>query len=294
MLATIALTATLFMQHPGPVLTPTQPWEDQAVAEPTVLYEKGVYRMWYTGGYSGHNALGYATSRDGITWSKYAGNPVLGEGGSGLPGNAAHFSVMRHGKILYAFFNADDTSYGRNDDLYVATSTDGKHWVPYAEPVLGNADWHNDNCNTFVWADGKGWHMLVESMNRQTGFWMTGLANGATPFHFTAEATPLMSLQLSGTGMFGGPWLERTANGWKIYYHASTTGQNFPTDVYEADSTDLHTWTPNVIPLVRREQPWEYDQVADPSLANGLLFFDGLDNTDLVRFKSSIGVATLG
>lgn len=63
-----------------PVLAPELPWEDVAVMCPHVLYdgEKQVYRMWYSGGEQYEpNAIGYAESADGITWTKHPGNPIL-------------------------------------------------------------------------------------------------------------------------------------------------------------------------------------------------------------------------
>ncbi len=51
----------------------------------TVLYEGGEYKMWYSG-FDGVQGLriGYATSSDGVNWTKYAGNPVITNGSSGV------------------------------------------------------------------------------------------------------------------------------------------------------------------------------------------------------------------
>jgi hypothetical protein len=39
--------------------------------------------MWYTGGSFASWQIGYATSEDGNTWTKYANNPVLNKGSAG-------------------------------------------------------------------------------------------------------------------------------------------------------------------------------------------------------------------
>jgi hypothetical protein len=39
--------------------------------------------MWYTGFYNNERQVGYATSPNGINWTKYGGNPVLTKGSSG-------------------------------------------------------------------------------------------------------------------------------------------------------------------------------------------------------------------
>ena len=45
---------------------------------PCVLYEDGLYRMWYSAGETYEpNVLAYATSTDGIHWEKIRFNPIL-------------------------------------------------------------------------------------------------------------------------------------------------------------------------------------------------------------------------
>ena len=63
-----------------PVLVSDLPWEKVAVMCPSVLWDEPakVFRMWYSGGEQNEpNAIGYATSPDGLVWTKYAGNPIF-------------------------------------------------------------------------------------------------------------------------------------------------------------------------------------------------------------------------
>ncbi len=63
-----------------PVMQPEQNWEKQAVMCPHVLFDdaEGSYKMWYAAGCNHEpDAIGYASSIDGIHWSKYAQNPIL-------------------------------------------------------------------------------------------------------------------------------------------------------------------------------------------------------------------------
>ena len=73
---------TIPAQKSDPVITPDSPWE-AAIFAPTVLYEDGLYRMWYeavtpediAGGNAGsRNLMCYAESSDGSRWVK----PSLG------------------------------------------------------------------------------------------------------------------------------------------------------------------------------------------------------------------------
>jgi predicted GH43/DUF377 family glycosyl hydrolase len=66
-------------QGDKPVLSPEAAWEKVAVMCPHVLYdgEKKLYRMWYSGGEQHEpDAIGYATSLDGLRWTKHDKNPI--------------------------------------------------------------------------------------------------------------------------------------------------------------------------------------------------------------------------
>jgi len=60
-------------QSDKPVISPTEPWEKVAVMCPHVIWDKKekVYKMWYSGGEQYEpDAIGYATSKDGLHWNK--------------------------------------------------------------------------------------------------------------------------------------------------------------------------------------------------------------------------------
>lgn len=55
------------------VLSPgTATWESVEVRHPNVMYDEGIYKIWYAGStarnYSGSRGIGYAISTDRITW----------------------------------------------------------------------------------------------------------------------------------------------------------------------------------------------------------------------------------
>jgi predicted GH43/DUF377 family glycosyl hydrolase len=63
-----------------PVMKPTEAWEQQAVMCPSVLWDESesIFKMWYSAGDQHEpNAIGYATSRDGIDWSRHDSNPIF-------------------------------------------------------------------------------------------------------------------------------------------------------------------------------------------------------------------------
>lgn len=121
-------------------------WDDQGVAFATVIYD-GTYRMWYTGTGSNIRKVGYATSPDGITWTKYASNPVLtpGSPGSWDAGQVSNPAVYKLGSTFHMWYSVGLTSSG---GIGHATSTDGMVWV-------------KDPANPVISAGGTGWDAIV-------------------------------------------------------------------------------------------------------------------------------------
>jgi len=63
-----------------PVLAAQEPWEKVAVMCPHVIYDDQTkhFRMWYSGGEQYEpNAIGYATSTDGVKWTRHENNPIF-------------------------------------------------------------------------------------------------------------------------------------------------------------------------------------------------------------------------
>jgi len=54
-------------------------WDDHHVQNPAVIKNGDLFEMWYTGVTTEpyYESIGYATSTDGINWTKHEGNPVL-------------------------------------------------------------------------------------------------------------------------------------------------------------------------------------------------------------------------
>ena len=115
-------------------------FDENGVGSPEVYYDPDPnattpYRMWYSGRGKVFGAIGYATSLDGITWTKFTGtaNPadppvaVLdhGIGGSGDSFSAADPSIIRDGLVWKMWYTGDDSNRKR---VNYATSVDGIVW----------------------------------------------------------------------------------------------------------------------------------------------------------------------
>ena len=113
----------------NPVLVSGGGWELTQVDWPCVVYNGSGYEMWYAGSSDGGAtfSIGYATSQDGISWTRCASNPVItpGLGGDWDPASVFAPRVLFDGSnytMLFAGKNATTTAIGE------LSSTDGIIW----------------------------------------------------------------------------------------------------------------------------------------------------------------------
>ena len=112
----------------NPVLTNTEAWEGNYVFLPSVLKEGASdYKMLYTGNEpaSNNGRIGLATSSDGISWTKYASNPVLSPSGAGWMAASVFSSrtLIKAGSTYYVLFSGKSSSVGFSKSGY-STSSD--------------------------------------------------------------------------------------------------------------------------------------------------------------------------
>jgi predicted GH43/DUF377 family glycosyl hydrolase len=148
-----------------PVLSPEKPWEKVAVMCPHVLWdaELKLFRMWYSGGEQNEpNAIGYATSPDGVRWTKHPANPIF----TPDPNLAwekhkvTACQVERRGNWHIMFY------IGFRDEPHaqigLARSRDGiTNWQRHPDnPIIrpGQNQWDHDACyKPYAIFDGQGW-----------------------------------------------------------------------------------------------------------------------------------------
>jgi beta-1,2-mannobiose phosphorylase / 1,2-beta-oligomannan phosphorylase len=119
-------------------------WDEGAATQPAVVLDGGLFKMWYTGlgadGVSGHAWIGYATSPDGVTWTKHPGNPVLDPGASGWDaGWTFNPVVIAAGGTYKMWYSGADSLPMWESILRIgyATSPDGISWTRWgANPIL--------------------------------------------------------------------------------------------------------------------------------------------------------------
>ena len=289
-------------------LAPTEAWEQSCVCEPEVLTDAdGRFRMYYRGGWD-RQSVGVAFSDDGRSWTKHAGNPIWGGGGSGVNGtnDGGQPWVAVVGGVYWLFTTTNCCGTGCSR-VNIATSPDGLTFANHTDARVPLPDGATYYGNRVAWTEPDGsWRMLQEVGPSIWQIYLYASDDGAA-WRLLNDGRPLASLQPHAGGMYGGPSFAhvdsalapRGADGaYYLWFHAGASAGNLPTDVYCATSTDLVEWAPcadadaGVVLEHRGDGYFDADQTADPSpvVVGGaaFLYYDGDDN---VKGAASIGVA---
>jgi len=237
-------------------------WDANHLLRPWVVYDGSSFTMWYAGENSqGADRIGMATSNDGISWTKYSGNPVLDIGSPGSwDGDSVGDPYVIHEDNQYRMWYTGQT-WGATpaDDMYrigYATSPDGIRWTRYSEnPVLTTGSLGS-------WDDRRVWRPSVISTG--SGYVMyyrgaaviegsqakAGVATSSDGIHWTKTAVLTMPAGSSGWDAYsrqvdalniGG--VMRSDNTYIMSY-ASIKSRNSPAQIGLASSSDGISWTP--------------------------------------------------
>ena len=110
---------TSYENNPVFAGTGTEAWDNSIRERGFVLFDDGIYKMWYTG-YNKDLAqecfLGYATSTDGENWERYSENPIYDARWT------EDVHVVKEGDSYYMYAEGDD------DVAHLLTSADGIQW----------------------------------------------------------------------------------------------------------------------------------------------------------------------
>ena len=140
-------------------------WDREIRERGFILRDAGTWRLWYTGYDSTRSekkALGYATSDDGIRWTRYPGNPIF----DGVW--TEDVFVLKHDGVFQMF------AEGVDDVAHRLTSRDGVRWEEQGpldvrkrsgEPISKGA-----YGTPSVWFEGGTFHLFYERDDK--GVWL--------------------------------------------------------------------------------------------------------------------------
>ena len=261
-------------------------WDDGRVLHASVLYEDGTYKMWYEGSKTGtyeRQAIGYATSRDGLNWTKYESNPVLtdqnAEGG---------ITVLRDSDGTYKMWYTS----GGGRQIRHAYSDDGIGWTKYpGNPVLsnGNSGQWDSNLATLgsVIKDDdyyRMWYVGMDPGNIQK----VGYATSPDGINWTKYMDNPV-LNAGGGGAWDGdgvhfPRVLKVGSQYHMWYTGANGTWPWLYCIGHAVSQDGIEWTKNTgNPLLEKgtSGSWDDASVYSPSVliqgTTSLMWFSGVD-----------------
>jgi len=163
---------TVWTKHPdNPVMDvgPPGSWDEDIVRPTSVIFENGVYRMWYGGadwdGSVFNGSVGHAKSNDGISWTKDP-DPVLNPStypAAWDPTSVSNPYVVFDETIYHMWYTGGEETTSTVDlSIGYAWSADGLQWTKHrGNPVLSSEDtvlFHSP-----VVHDGTAWRMWYSS-----------------------------------------------------------------------------------------------------------------------------------
>lgn len=116
----------------NPVIIKDQFWcEGGAMCEPNLVFKNSLFHLWFaqygSAQYGSEGvALGYATSEDGVNWTKHKNNPVLKQGKGVQTVGRPH--VFEYGGKFYAYSITDEHQTENSSKMFRHISVDGIHW----------------------------------------------------------------------------------------------------------------------------------------------------------------------
>ena len=143
----------------NPVLSPEgSGWEASDVLNPGVLYSNGAFQMLYRGQNSaGVSQVGYASSTDGINFTRSTSNPVIPNSVQPYEsGGVMDPRLYQLNGTYYSFVAGYDWSNSPPQTIMETTSTDMVHWTT-AVPVV------NTNYDPAVVTDGTDTPVLMST-----------------------------------------------------------------------------------------------------------------------------------
>jgi beta-1,2-mannobiose phosphorylase / 1,2-beta-oligomannan phosphorylase len=233
-------------------------WDVKIRERGWILREGDTYHLWFTG-YDGTRdgikQLGYATSADGIHWTRHPGNPLV----------RGHWvedmMVVKHDDTYYMF------AEGLNDHAQLLTSKDRVNWDRRGTLDIRTTDGKPLAPGPFgtptAWLENGSWHLFYERMD--AGVWLA--TSKDLKIWTNVQDEPVL---VPGPGdydrkMIAVNQIVKHRGAYFAYYHGSgseTAPRTWNTNV--ARSTDLVHW-----------QKYPGNPLVAQNKSSGIVVFDG-------------------
>jgi predicted GH43/DUF377 family glycosyl hydrolase len=223
------------------LVTSNNYYDEYGVAAPQIIWENGVYKMWYLGvATSATKYILYAESIDGINWTKPFNHPVIypGINGSWDSWAVQPGPVLKEGNVYKMYYSGFSGQYDQWH-IGLATSTDGIIWEKYPQPILyGTSDWQYQIGATSVIKKEATYYLYFSGRNYPN--YSIGVATSTDGINFVKySGNPILTNNQNweNTGVSYPAVLFENNSFKMIYMNGNATGFGFAT------SPDGFNWT---------------------------------------------------
>lgn len=193
--------------------TGTDTWDKKIRERGYILYEDGIYKMWYSG-YNPDLArpkfLGYATSTDGINWERYSDKPIFTEKW------VEDMIVVKYEGVYYMYAEGD------GDVAHLLTSPNGIEWEEQGDLTLltTKGDTIPGPYGTpTVWIENGKWYLFYE--RDDLSIWLATSDNKLTWQNIQDDAVIALGPDSYDIAAVAANQVVKYKNRYYIYYHAT-------------------------------------------------------------------------
>ncbi len=215
----------------------TDTWDQFIRERGYILKENGVYHLWYTGyskmgGKDKESHLGYATSLDGLKWTRYEDNPIFDS-------CMVEDMCVVKSKGTYFMF-----AEGRQDIAHLLTSVDRIHWkeqgsldirytngMPLSKGPYGTPS---------VWLENGRWYLFYE--RDDLGIWLATSTDLKIWTNLQDEPVIKMGPEVYDKYAVAVDQIIKYKGSYYAYYHASEFKDWHEWSSCIAKSDDLVNW----------------------------------------------------
>ena len=253
----------------NPIIATSNNYYDYyGVFQPVVIYDEGIYKMWYMGSDfagGGRGSVLYAVSQDGLTWTPFANNPVMKPEDYYVwdSQNVQPGAVIKEDGIYKMYYSGFSDSYGY---WYIglATSTDGITWEKYSNPILSpSSNWEYQMVASAIVKFNNVYYLYYTGRNLPTR--AVGVATSIDGINFTKySGNPILTNTKlwEEEGVLDASVIEENSQLKMVYMNSNGTGFGIAT------STDGFNWTKaNDNPFVTNQNTadnWASGKIAYP------------------------------
>lgn len=244
----------------NPVFSGTgkETWDRNIRERGYIIKEDDGYHMWYTG-FRGDAkdpvmALGYATSKNGIDWLRYLGNPIFDKNW------VEDMMVVKHDGTYYMF------AEGRNDIAHLLTSTDKVNWTDHGSLAIRQTNGEPLTAGPYgtptVFIEEGVWYLFYE--RNDEGIWVAKSEDLKT--WTNVQDDPVITKGPELYDKFGVAMNQVVRYGDRYYaiYHGTPTADWSIWNTDLAVSSDLVHW-----------DKFEGNPVVEENKSSGILVHDG-------------------